>query len=206
MHRDIQKETAGKCPKCGMDLVPADTIPRIATSSSDKGLGALTWKSYIPLLVIIFFILAVSGVFSWRDYEASRFSIYQSISYFMMGFFIIFSGFKLMDLKGFAEGYSTYDLLAQKIFWYGYIYPFIELGFGLFMLAGVQTQLLLWSEIGVMAFSGLGVILKLMKKEPVKCVCLGTFLKIPLTNVTLVEDFGMAILALILSSRGFGKL
>ena len=52
------------------------------------------------------------------------------------GFFLVFAGFKLMDLKGFAEGYSTYDLLAQRWFGYGYVYPFIELSFGLLMLAG----------------------------------------------------------------------
>lgn len=32
-----------------------------------------------------------------------------------------------MDLKGFAQGYSTYDLLAQKVFSYGYIYPLSNL-------------------------------------------------------------------------------
>ena len=104
----------------------------------------------------------------------------------------------MMDLKGFAEGYSTYDLLAQKIPAYGYLYPFIELGFGLVMLAGIHTTGILWAEFAVMAFSGIGVTIKIMKKEEFKCVCLGTFLKVPLTNVTLIEDFGMAALALVL--------
>jgi hypothetical protein len=49
-----------------------------------------------------------------------------------------------------------------------------------------------------MLFSGLGVAIKLAKKEKFQCACLGTFLKVPLTKVTLVEDFGMALLALIL--------
>ena len=198
MHSEIQQETAGKCPKCGLLLVLAVTIAENKVTYDDRGLGVLTWRSYVPLLVIIFLILTVSVVVSWRDYHMSKFSIFQSISYFMTGFFIVFSGFKIMDLRWFAEGYSTYDLLAQKMFWYGYLYPFIELGFGLLMLTGIQTQSLLWSEVGVMAFSGWGIVQKLVRKEPVKCVCLGTFLKIPLTNVTLVEDFGMAILALIL--------
>src|SRR5262249_23622619 len=105
---------------------------------------------------------------------------------------------KLMDLKGFAEGYSTYDLLAQKWFGYGYIYPFIELAFGLLMLAGYHTVGLFWIEFAVMGFSGLGVAIKLARREPFMCACLGTFLKVPLTYVTLVEDFGMAILALLL--------
>lgn len=195
MHPEIQQEAVGRCPKCGMRLV-----------LDDKGLGVLTWKNYIPLLVIISLILLISGVISWTDYQIGKFLIFQSISYFMIGFFIVFAGFKLMDLKGFAEGYSTYDLLAQKVFSYGYVYPFIELGFGLLMLVGFQNQSLLWSEIVVMAFSGLGVVYKLMRKEQIKCVCLGTFLKIPLTNITLIEDFGMAVLALILSLHGLGKL
>lgn len=31
-----------------------------------------------------------------------------------------------------------------------------------------------------------------------RCACLGTFLKVPLTKVTLIEDFGMAALALVM--------
>ena len=116
----------------------------------------------------------------------------------MAGFFIVFSGFKLMDLQGFAEGYSTYDLLAQKLFGYGFLYPFIELGFGLAMLAGIHTPVVLWAEFLIMAFSGIGVSIKLLKGEEFQCACLGTFLKVPLTKITLIEDFGMAGLALIL--------
>jgi hypothetical protein len=120
--------------------------------------------------------------------------------YFMIGFFLTFAGFKLIDLKGFAEGYSTYDILAQRWFAYVYMYPFIELFFGLAMIF-TQSPLLLWAEILVMGFSGVGVANKLLKREQFQCVCLGTFLKVPLTKVTLVEDFGMAILALSLLLR-----
>ena len=114
----------------------------------------------------------------------------------MTGFFLVFAGFKLINLTGFAEGYSTYDLLAKKWYGYGYVYPFIELGFGLAMLVGFENKGLFIAEFAVMAFSGLGVAIKLAKKERFQCACLGTFLKVPLTKVTLVEDFGMAALAL----------
>ena len=46
-----------------------------------------------------------------------------------------------------------------------------------------------------MSFSGLGVLLKVAKKEKFQCVCLGTVIKVPLTEVTLLEDFGMALMA-----------
>jgi hypothetical protein len=116
----------------------------------------------------------------------------------MAGFFITFAGFKLMDLHGFVHGYMTYDLLAQRSALYAHLYPFIELGFGLAMLSGLQNSWLLWTEVIVMIFSGIGVVIKLAKKEEFQCACLGTFLKVPLTNITLTEDFGMAILAAIL--------
>ncbi len=199
MHPEIVSNEPGRCPKCGMALVASDQKPKPAThQAEDKGLGFLTWRSYLPLIVIILMIFAVATTVSWNDYRVlGQFSLSGHVLYFMTGFFLVFAGFKLMDLKGFAEGYSTYDLLAQKWFGYGYIYPFVELGFGLLMLAGFHPAWLLWTELSVMAFSGLGVAIKVARREPFICACLGTFLKVPLTSVTLIEDFGMASLALL---------
>lgn len=199
MHPEIRQNEPGKCPKCGMNLVSEDsTKAMISSHEGDRGLGKLTLKSYMPLIVIIGLILLTTLALAFRDIQMSRFSIADTISYFMIGFFLTFAGFKLMDLKGFAEGYSTYDLLAQKIFSYGYVYPFIELFLGLAMIFVPQARWLLWSEFLVMSFSGLGVANKLLKKERFQCACLGTFLKVPLTKVTLIEDFGMAGLALLM--------
>ena len=186
MHPEVVSDMPGSCSKCGMQLVPADV--------SVNPLKA----NYLPLIVIISLLFVGTAVLAFKNYQGGTFFISQSIAYFMTGFFIVFAGFKLMDLKGFAHGYSTYDLLAKRVFGYGYMYPFIELSFGLLMLGGVQSGLLLGTEVFVMGFSGLGVARKLMRKEPIQCVCLGTFLKIPLTNITLIEDFGMAALAFIL--------
>lgn len=193
MHPEIISDKPGKCPKCGMALVLKEEKPKLKIHpAEDKGLGVLTWKSYIPLLVIILMIAVSALIISWNK------GFTDFILYFMTGFFLVFSGFKFMDLKGFAEGYSTYDLLAQKWFGYGYVYPFLELGFGLLMLAGLHTPALLWTELVVMTFSGIGVAIKLAKGEEFQCACLGTFLKVPLTKITFFEDFGMALLALIL--------
>jgi len=190
MHTDVTSDSPGRCPKCGMTLVLRSEISAIK-AHDDKGLGKVTWRNYQPLIVIIAMITIAAAIIS-------RLNGQEFIIAFMTGFFLVFSGFKLIDLKGFAEGYSTYDLLAQKWFGYGYIYPFIELAFGLLMLSGYHPTWLLWLEFGLMTFSGLGVALKLAKREQFTCACLGTLLKVPLTYVTLIEDFGMAALALIL--------
>jgi len=195
MHPEVQAKKPGRCPKCGMKLVLKEELKtgRKEHQPNKDGLS-----SYTPLVVIIGLITSVSFAITFRHFSAGDNSFRTFISTFMTGFFLVFSGFKLVDLYGFVEGYSTYDLLAQRIYNYGYIYPFIELFFGLAMIFGFWQHSILILEAVVMGFSGLGVLIKLLKREKFQCACLGTFLKVPLTKVTLVEDFGMMILALIL--------
>jgi len=193
MHPVIRQEKPGNCPTCGMKLVLESSIKN-AVESTKK----ITWKNYIPLLVIFKLLLLVTFVFTYKDLQAGRFLFSKTLSYFMIGFFLTFSTFKFMDIKGFAEGYATYDLLAKKWFGYGYVYPFIELFFGLAMILVPTSYVLLITEVVVMVFSGLGVAIKLARHEKFQCACLGTFLKVPLTKVTLIEDFGMAFLAFVM--------
>ncbi len=59
MHSEIQKEKPGRCPKCAMLLVRKEEVTQHAMvhESDEKGLGKQTWKSYMPLMVIIGVIL-----------------------------------------------------------------------------------------------------------------------------------------------------
>ncbi|MGI0062848.1 MAG: MauE/DoxX family redox-associated membrane protein [Nitrosotalea sp.] len=154
--------------------------------------------SYLPLFVIIGLIILVTVVLALRALLMESFQWSVVMSNFMAGFFLVFSGFKLLDLKGFAQGYSMYDLLAKKWFSYGYVYPFIELILGLCYAAKFAPPLVDWFTFVIMLFSGTGVLLKILMREKFQCACLGTFLKVPLTKVTLIEDFGMAIMALLM--------
>src|SRR5258708_7033770 len=103
MHPDIVRDAPGRCPKCGMELVPQGTT----IIRTDE-------KSYLPLIVIIGLIFLVALVISFENYGSSLLFLIHLTAYFMAGFFLVFSAFKLIDLKGFAAGYSTYDLLAKK--------------------------------------------------------------------------------------------
>ena len=200
MHPEVKSDTPGSCPKCGMRLVPerSGVMGAPVTHVDDRGLGKLTWQSYIPLLVIFGVLLSTTVTLAVRDMSIGAFSLEKTLSYFMIGFFLTFATFKLMDLKGFKDGYATYDLLAMRVPAYGYVYPFMELFFGLAMIVAPFSRPLLAAEVIVMTLSGLGVAWKLAKKEEFMCACLGTFLKVPLTKVTLIEDFGMAALAILM--------
>jgi methylamine utilization protein MauE/heavy metal-binding protein len=195
MHPDIIRDAPGRCPKCGMELIAKGAT---IVHADDKGLGPLTWKSYLPLITIIGIILLVALTIALQNFGTTPSFLPRFIAYFMSGFFLVFSMFKLIDLKGFTAGYSTYDLLAKRVFAYGYVYPFIELFFGLAMILNYQNPALLYAEIIIMVFSGAGVVIQIAKHEKFQCVCLGTFLKVPLTKVTVFEDLGMALLAVVL--------
>lgn len=185
MHPEVIANEPGTCPKCGMHLVEKSIQPM-------KSLG----NDYTPLVVVIGIILVAVAILGYQSMLAGTFSWHQVMMHFMAGFFIVFAGFKLLDLKGFVEGYTTYDLIAGKIHVYGYIYPFIELGIGLLYLGGLNTLELHLFTFVLMTINGIGVARTLAKKELFQCACLGTFLKVPLTKITLVEDFGMALMAL----------
>ena len=60
---------------------------------------------------------------------------------FMGVFLIFFALLKIFDLKGFRRGFKMYDLLAKRVPDYAYVYPFVETGAGLLMIAGALTWL-----------------------------------------------------------------
>lgn len=101
-----------------------------------------------------------------------------------------------MDLDGFVNGYVSYDLLAKRSREYAYIYPFLELLFAIGYVLAPQWVFLNIVVFIVMTFSGIGVLQSILAKKKFQCACLGTFLKIPLTKVTLIEDFVMAAMAI----------
>lgn len=151
-------------------------------------------KAYYPLILITFYLLLVTIInnaytigFDWVNWMMQ----------FMAGFFLIFSAFKLLDIRGFADGYASYDLLAKRVYVYGYLYPFIELTLGILYLGNWFPRATLIATIIVMSFSSIGVIISLLRKQKFHCACLGTIIKVPLSSVTLIEDLTMVILAII---------
>lgn len=198
MHPEVLSDKPGRCPKCGMNLVIKSEEEKPKVTIHGAAVSPVTWKSYAPLIMVVAAIVMVTAALTIVDIRSDTFAVTKTIEYFMIGFFLTFSLFKLIDLNGFAEGYQTYDLLAMHAPVYAYLYPFIEFSFGLGMIVFPASRAVLGLEVFVMILSGIGVLRKMLRHEPVMCSCLGTVLKVPLTHVTLVEDFGMAALALIL--------
>jgi copper chaperone CopZ len=164
---------------------------------------ATWWKTYQPLLLIAAYIFAASilvqvglqaGNFTGLSVLSSL-SISETMRYFMAGFFLVFSFFKLLDVSAFANAYKGYDLLAARWLTWGYIYPFVELALGLAYLSNIAPMLTNWVTLIVMGFSAIGVIRAVVNKSQIQCACLGTVFKLPMSTVTIVEDVGMVLMA-----------
>lgn len=191
MHPEIRQNKPGSCPKCGMQLVEEKSVQKPVKQAAD---GKSFWATYQPLFTIVGLIVLGALGASW-NMQQDAIDWTDFMQNWMAGFFLVFAGFKLLNLPGFAKGYAQYDLLAKYWKGYGYIYPFAELLLGMLYLQIPENIVLNVCTFALMTFSGLGVAIKLAKRERFQCACLGTVIDVPLTKVTLVEDFGMAAMA-----------
>lgn len=146
-----------------------------------------------PLLLILFYIATASNL---MHYKAWNFS--DVMLDFMGFFFIVFSFFKLLDLKGFPESFKMYDPLAKKIPVYGWIYPFLETALGIMFLMRFQIDVALIITLIILSITTIGVTKTLLNKKSIQCACLGTALKLPMTEATFIENAIMIIMAIMM--------
>lgn len=152
------------------------------------------FNDFIPLIGIFAIIVLLTALH--QIYYG--FDLMHTMRIFMAFFFLIFGLFKVINIKAFATAYAEYDLISQKFFWYGYLYPFLELGLGLAYFINWQPNFINIFTLILMLISALGVYIELRKGKTITCACLGVVFKIPMTYVTLAEDLLMAAMALIM--------
>jgi len=143
-----------------------------------------------PLLLILFYISAAGVLLHYKDWSWSEFMLD-----FMGLFYIVFAFFKMLDLKGFPESFKMYDPLAKRLPIYGWMYPFIETALGLMFLMRFEVDIALIMTLVVLGITTIGVTKTLMDKKSIRCACLGTALKLPMTEATLIENSIMIAMA-----------
>ena len=146
-----------------------------------------------PLFLIIFYIASASILLHYKNWSWSAFMLD-----FMGLFYIVFSFFKMLDLKGFPESFKMYDPLAKKVPAYGWIYPFIETALGLMFLMRFKVEIALIITLVVLGITTVGVTKTLLDKKSIRCACLGTALKLPMTEATFIENAIMIVMAILM--------
>ena len=150
-------------------------------------------SSFKPIYLIFGYITAVSLII---QIASNGFDLQEWFRHYMAAFFLVFSFFKMLDISAFASSYSSYDIIAKRIYLYGYIYPFIELALGIGFLFHQWHSFVNIATMIVMSVSLVGVIQSILQKRTIQCACLGAFFKLPLSKITLFEDALMILMSL----------
>jgi copper chaperone CopZ len=147
---------------------------------------------YKPLLLVLAFVGGGTLLLSVRD---GHWHVASLMSDFMGLFFVTFAFFKLLNLREFADAFQSYDLIGGRHRHYALAYPFVELGLGICFLLQVLPFITNLITFAVMSVGAWGVAISLMKRNQIRCACLGTVFELPMSTVTLIEDVGMAVMA-----------
>ncbi|WP_422083439.1 heavy-metal-associated domain-containing protein [Ulvibacterium sp.] len=149
-----------------------------------------------PLFLIFLYLFATAFLLNYKEGNIDF-----AMLDFMGLFYIVFSFFKLLDLKGFPESFRMYDPLAKAIPIYGWIYPFMELALGLMFLMRYALTTALIATIVLLGITTIGVTRTLLDKKSIRCACLGTALKLPMTEATFIENAVMLVMAIVMLAQ-----
>jgi len=162
-------------------------------SNKNKSIHIIDYFStYKPIFITLGLVLLLSIITFSRPGNT-----FNDLLRFIMGyFFIIFSFFKLQNINQFAITFANYDPITKRLSKFGLIYPFIELFLGVMFLTGT---LLLFSNIITLIIltpQSYGIYKKLKSKDIINCACLGSSFSVPLSNLTVIENLTMCIMAI----------
>lgn len=144
-----------------------------------------------PLLLIFAYIFSAVFLLNFKEWNITK-----AMLDFMGLFYIVFSFFKLLDLKGFPESFRMYDPFAKLFPFYGKVYPFIELVLGVLFLMRIWVFGAIALTIVILGVTTIGVAKTLLDKKRIRCACLGTALKLPMTEATFIENAIMLVMAI----------
>ena len=96
-------------------LPPKYKVTRTANSQNNETIKVSKIKQLKPLFIILAYISITSLLLNFKNWDSTN-----AMLDFMGLFYIIFSFFKILDIKGFSISFRMYDPLAKK-------YHFMEL-------------------------------------------------------------------------------
>lgn len=159
--------------------------------------------TYAPVIAIFVTCFIAAAALTW-NIQATLLSPYL-LELFVALSMCVLAIQKLQDLTSFSNQFLGYDLLAQRVVRYAFVYPFAEAYVGIGMLAtmspsGSGLGASAWMLSPVALFIGTVGAISVFKavyidKRKLKCACVGGNSKVPLGFVSLTENLFMIIAA-----------
>ncbi len=152
-------------------------------------------KTYQPVIAIFAVTFGMALTTTWA--MAGAMEIIRVLELFIAFSMCVLGILKLQNLMSFATGFVQYDLIARRYVPYSYVYPYIEAGGGILMIAGLLTWfvapvVLIASTLG--AFSVFKAVY--IEKRDLNCACVGGGSQVPLGFISLTENLMMMAMAI----------
>ena len=147
-------------------------------------------KTYQPVLAVfaVTFLMAITTTYAMRG----EFDIIRILELFIAFSMCVLGILKLQDLMSFATGFVQYDLIARRYVPYSYVYPFVEAGAGILMIAGLFTWIAAPAALIVSTIGAISVIKAVyIEKRDLSCACVGGGSEVPLGFISLTENLMM---------------
>ncbi|MEQ8623428.1 MAG: cation transporter [Vicingaceae bacterium] len=171
-----------------------DKYQIVATQHNETIEQSKSWfETYKPVVLIFLYIFSATALV---ELSVENSNLIRWMRHFMAGFFLTFSFFKMLNLKGFKDSYLMYDIIARKFPAWGYIYAFTELALGIAFLINFNPIITNTITFVVMSVSIIGVLKTVLDKKTIKCACLGDVFNLPMSTVTIIEDGLMILMSL----------
>jgi glutaredoxin len=151
--------------------------------------------TYQPVIAVFGMAALMALAASWAAF--GTIVTVRAAEWFIAFSMCILAILKLRDLEGFSNMFLGYDLLAQRVVRYAYVYPFAEALAGVLMIAGA----LMWLSVPVALFIGSIGAISVFKavyidKRELKCACVGGDSNVPLGFISLTENLMMVAMAI----------
>lgn len=169
----------------------------------DKSVPDPEATSYQPVIAVFGVAALMALAASWAVY--GELLTIRAGEWFIAFSMCILAILKLRDLESFSNMFLGYDLLAQRVVRYAYVYPAAEAVAGILMIAGA----LLWLAVPLALFIGTVGAISVFKavyidKRELKCACVGGGSNVPLGFVSLTENLFMLGMGLWMGGKVFG--
>ncbi len=155
-----------------------------------KGPDPKEGKTYQPVVVVfaVTFLMALTTCWAMQGGLA----VIRVLELFIAFSMCVLGILKLQDLLSFATGFIQYDVIARRYVPYSYVYPFVEAGAGILMIAGLATWIAAPAALFVSTVGAISVVKAVyIEKRDINCACVGGGSSVPLGFISLTENLMM---------------
>ena len=158
--------------------------------------------TYIPVVAIFATTALLSLAMNW-GVNGVLFDL-QTLIWFIAFSMVVLAIQKLRDVESFSNQFLGYDLLAQRVVRYAYVYPFAEAFAGIVMVTRVPWLMVIGALVAIFigSINGISVFKAVyIDKRELKCACVGGGSNVPLGFVSLTENIMMVAMGLFMLWR-----